>query len=556
MEGKQQNEVVMPEIGHQQHTVVVTTPTPTGQPMATAQLPSAPAPVSTPKTNKYINVQPDVDDDWIEDGREETEVDYWAESDDLPTEDEDTRTVDNDIPPSLRESEDENPPVRVPGLGAFHRHRGKRLVHPEEKKAKETITPEQRLLLLDTWQRSGLPAGDFAPLVGVSPCTIHAWKKRFEDFGPAGLVDKAMGVQKGSRLSEITKRTILMMKKQHPEWGCERISNMLLRGPALPASPTAVAKYLHESGYETVDVPTHPHPDKIRFFERAKPNQLWQTDLFTFMLKRQNRRVHLVAFMDDHSRFIVAYGLHATASGAMVLETLRSGIASYQTPEEVLTDNGSQYVTWRGKSAFTRECERLGIKQIVAKPRHPRTLGKVERFWGTLWRECVESSIFIDLGDARTRIGHFIDYYNFQRPHMGLKGLVPADRYFKAAQEVLKTLKERVSANALQIARDGVSKQPFYITGHVDGKAFSVHSEGERMILTPEGGERREIDLIKPDVKAQVASEPALPAPVCPQGIVPPNGAEMGSEEPAPVGTSPLDGMMREQMKKENGNGE
>src|SRR5690606_358509 len=32
-----------------------------------------------------------------------------------------------------------------------------------------------------------------------------------------------------------------------------------------------------------------------RSFERAKPNQLWQTDLFTFVLKRQNRRVYLVA---------------------------------------------------------------------------------------------------------------------------------------------------------------------------------------------------------------------------------------------------------------------
>src|SRR5450432_3284709 len=30
------------------------------------------------------------------------------------------------------------------------------------------FTPEQRLLVLDAWRRSGLPAGDFAPLVGVS----------------------------------------------------------------------------------------------------------------------------------------------------------------------------------------------------------------------------------------------------------------------------------------------------------------------------------------------------------------------------------------------------
>jgi hypothetical protein len=32
---------------------------------------------------------------------------------------------------------------------------------------------------LDTWRRSGLPAGDFA-LVGLSKHTLYVWKKRFE----------------------------------------------------------------------------------------------------------------------------------------------------------------------------------------------------------------------------------------------------------------------------------------------------------------------------------------------------------------------------------------
>ena len=95
---------------------------------------------------------------------------------------------------------------------------------------------------------------------------------------------------------------------------------MLLRGPALPASPGAVSRVLHEAGYTLEEMPTNPHPDKPREFERAKPNQLWQTDLFTFVLKRQNRRVHLVGFMDDHSRFLVGYGLHASQSTALVIE--------------------------------------------------------------------------------------------------------------------------------------------------------------------------------------------------------------------------------------------
>jgi transposase InsO family protein len=216
------------------------------------------------------------------------------------------------------------------------------------------LTAEQRLLILDTWQRSKLPAGDFAAMVGVSKHTLHGWKKKFDEQGPAGLMDQPRGARKGSRLPDLTKRTILMLKQANPEWGCQRISDMLTRGPALPASPSAVAQVLHEAGYELEEVPTRPHPDKVRHFERARPNQLWQTDLFTFMLKRQNRRVYLVAFLDDHSRFIVGYGLHASQSSALVLEVLRAALTSYSVPEEILTDNGSQYVTWRAPHGTPR----------------------------------------------------------------------------------------------------------------------------------------------------------------------------------------------------------
>jgi hypothetical protein len=41
-----------------------------------------------------------------------------------------------------------------------------------------------------------------------------------------------------------------------------------------------------------------------------------------------------VAFLDDHSRFITGYGLHASQSSALVLEVLRAALASYGTPQE------------------------------------------------------------------------------------------------------------------------------------------------------------------------------------------------------------------------------
>jgi len=398
--------------------------------------------------------------------------------------------------------------------GKNRTQRGRRLVRPEELKP-AAYNPQQRLMILDCWQRSGLPAKDFATLVGVSKHTLYAWKQRFTQQGPAGLLEQPRGAREGSRLPDLTKRTILLLKQAHPDWGCERISQMLVRGPALPASPPAVSRVLHEAGYQLDETPTRPHPDKVRFFERARPNQLWQTDLFTFVLKRQSRRVYLVAFLDDHSRFLVSFGLHASQSTALVLEVLRAGIAAYGAPEEVLTDNGSQYITWRGESAFQKELKQRGIRQIVAAPRHPQTLGKIERFWGTLWRECVETAVFLDLADARARIGHFIDWYNFQRTHSGVGGLVPADRFFGAAPEVLHALKDRVAANALELARNGLPKPPFYMTGQLGGKNFSLHAEGERVFLTREGGLRQEVDLVPP---AALADSAAMPKAICPDG--------------------------------------
>jgi transposase InsO family protein len=438
----------------------------------------------------------------------------------------------------------------------------RRIPHRQRRPARErpmrpAFTLEQRLLILDAWSRSGLPGTEFAPLVGVAPHTLYCWRRAFEAEGPAGLVQKPRGAPTGSRLPEVIKRAILLMKQDHPEWGCGRISDMLMRGPALGASAAAVAHVLHEAGYETEEVPTQSHPPQVHRFERARPNQLWQTDLFTFILRRQNRRVYLVGFMDDYSRFITSYGLHASQSSALVIEVLRAGIASYGLPEEILTDNGSQYVTWRGKGAFSRELDKLGIRQVVAARQHPQTLGKIERFWGTLWRECLDGAIFQDLGDARRRIGLFLDYYNFQRTHSAIDGLVPADRFFGAASEVLRTLRARVAANSLELARRGVPKAPFYLTGQVGGKGFSIHAAGDRVLLTDAAGGQREIELAAPKntkptecthapndnnnaaATSQQTTHPTLPDPVCPDGSPP----ELfpASDDPIPPGTSPLD---------------
>jgi transposase InsO family protein len=434
-------------------------------------------------------------------------------------------------------------------------HARRRARRHEHESSKPRFSAEQRLLILDSWLRSKLPAGDFAPLVGISLHTLRAWKARFAEFGPAGLDDKPMGRPMGSRLSEATKRAILMMKEEHKDWGQDRIAAMLLRAQGFSASASAIGHFLMEAGYVAAPDPSKPHAQEPKRFERARANQLWQTDLFTFVLKRENRRVHLVGFLDDYSRFLVGYGLHATASGALVREALLAAVANFGAPEEVLTDNGTQYVTWRGKSEFTKVLEQRGIKQIVATPRHPETLGKVERFWGTLWRECVEMAVFRGLDDARRRIGLFIDHYNFQRPHSGIGGLVPADRFFAAAPQVLQTLKERVAKNSAELARDGMPRKPFYLTGRIGDQSISLHAEGEKVVMMKGDGSREEVDLGATGPRqddAVPASDEVLPQPVVPMGSPPDHPATADESEPAP-GASVLDDMLPGLLGEESG---
>lgn len=424
------------------------------------------------------------------------------------------------------------------------RTKGRALKKKSEEAPQRLLTPTERLQVLDMWEKSNLPACDFASLVGVAKHTLYTWRRRFEEHGPAGLEDRVNEGTRRQKLSDLTRRAILMLKKAHPEYGCERISHLLLRGPALAASPSTVAKVLHDEGYELEETPSRPHEEPVRRFERAKPNQLWQTDLFTFLLKRQNQRVYVVAFLDDHSRFIVSYGLHASSSTPLVIEVVRSAIGAYGPPEEILTDNGPQYVTWRGKSQFGRELEKRGIRHLVAKPKRPQTLGKVERFWGSLWRECLETAVFRDLDDARKRVGHWIDHYNFQRPHQGLDGLVPADRFFGAVSEVRKTLEARVAANALEIARNGTPAAPLYLTGHLGGKAFSIHSEGEKLILTRAEGEREEITLAEAERLSGKPVEEVPPA-VCPGSTLVSAGyLGVGPGDPLEPGASPIDELL------------
>ena len=116
--------------------------------------------------------------------------------------------------------------------------------------------------------------------------------------------------------------------------------------------------------------------------------------------------------MDDYSRYDVNLELYRSPTAECVIETYRVASAEYNPPKEMLTDRGPQYFNWRGKSRFASEMSKDRIAHLVSRPQHPMTLGKVERFWATMWQEFLVRAQFDSFESARERLKLWVKYYN------------------------------------------------------------------------------------------------------------------------------------------------
>jgi transposase InsO family protein len=338
---------------------------------------------------------------------------------------------------------------------------------------------------------------------GVSSHSVQRWAKAYRQQGTEGLVAK-LGTGAKPRMTGEVKGHILGMKKKHPEYGPRRIADVLKRFFLVSASATSVQKTLSEEGL-TQKSKSKPakNPAKPRFFERARPNQLWQSDIMTFRLAGRN--AYLIGFMDDYSRYITSLGLCRSQTAEHVLETYRRGIAEYGVPREMLTDNGRQYTNWRGKTRFEREMKKDRVKHIRSRPHHPMTLGKIERFWKSIQSEFLFRAQFDSFEHAVDRTAYWVKYYNYKRPHQGIGGLCPADRFFEIQHELKRTLEKGIEENALELALRGRPADPFYMVGRMGDQSVVIRAEKGKVKMLLDGqdqqGEKELVYDARKDIK-------------------------------------------------------
>jgi len=299
---------------------------------------------------------------------------------------------------------------------------------------REISVVEQRYQAVLAVIEDGLPVTDMAAKVGVSRQTLHGWLRRYAEAGLEGLADRSHRPRScPHQMDPGVEVRLVELRQLHPSWGPDRLLFRLSRDGVEPLpSRAAVGRALARLGLVT-DANRRRRRREYRRWERARPMELWQFDVMGGIPLVDGTEVKAVTGIDDHSRFCVAVGLVTRASSRPVCGVVASALRTHGVPTQVLTDNGKvftgKYAARPVEVLFDRICRENGIEHLLTKVRSPTTTGKIERFHGTLRRECLAGRVFTDLREAQQVIDAWVIEYNTDRPHQSIGRCTPAERF-------------------------------------------------------------------------------------------------------------------------------
>lgn len=171
------------------------------------------------------------------------------------------------------------------------------------------------------------------------------------------------------------------------------------------------------------------YPYLLRNVKAAYPNHIWGVDI-TY-IRTADGFVYLVAFIDWHSRYVIAWSLSDTLQNGFVLQTLREALCFVKdcglpVPDMANSDQGSHFTG----EAYTAILEQVG--NCISMDGRGRALDNIftERLWRTVKYENVFPNSYRNLRVAEAGLAAYFNFYNHKRRHQSLDYQTPASVYF------------------------------------------------------------------------------------------------------------------------------
>jgi len=236
-----------------------------------------------------------------------------------------------------------------------------------------------------------------------------------------------------SSLPTEVQNLIIEYRSQNPDHGFKRIEDHLKGEHLLVVRRKQIRKVLkshgfleqHDSSFDKKET----EEKGSRRFEASYAGELYQMDV-SYVYLRGIPVLYLVGIVDDYSRFCVGSELCYDQRAETLIGVLHKACVQHGKPRKLLTDQGSGFYTWSEKqTVFQQYLDEQQIEHIVCEPHSPQTQGKVERMFQTIKRELFGKIHFNGYAEAHRGLEDYIRDYNYGRPHQGINGFRPADRF-------------------------------------------------------------------------------------------------------------------------------
>lgn len=274
----------------------------------------------------------------------------------------------------------------------------------------------------------GRPVAEVASTYGVSRSWIYELLARHRVEGDAAFQPRSRRPRTSpNALDDTTVELILHTRRilvaQGLDAGASTIHWHLEHHHHVTVSTATIWRHLRRAGLIAPAPKKRPKSSYIRF-EAAMPNECWQSD-FTHWRLVDGTDIEVLAWIDDHSRFVLSLTAHRPVTGTAVVDTFTTTVATHGIPASTLTDNGLVYTARfaggrGGRNGFETLLAELGVHQKNSRPNHPTTCGKVERFHQTLKQWLTRQSRAATIDELQDQLDAFAEIYNHQRPHRSL----------------------------------------------------------------------------------------------------------------------------------------
>ena len=293
---------------------------------------------------------------------------------------------------------------------------------------------EVRLMAAVTRELGSVSVSELARVHGVSRKTIYKWRDRFRLEGLAGLEPRSRRPHHSpTQTTPAIEEAAIELRKQLVDEGLDG-------GPATVAwhlerlgfdapSPATLWRLFVRRGFVTPEPRKRPKAS-YRRFAADTPNECWQIDASEWRL-RTGRRVEIFSILDDCSRLLIACVAVPAATTEAAWAAFSLGAERFGLPLRCLSDNGLAFSgRLRGiEVAFETNLRAAGVRPVTARPYHPQTCGKVERFHQTLKKWLRARRRPGTVAELQGLLDVFAEYYNHKRPHRAVGRSTPWERW-------------------------------------------------------------------------------------------------------------------------------